>query len=34
MKVEITASKRYSTYLKHHLSQEHPATRGKIKLKK
>lgn len=34
MKVEITASKKYGTWLKKHLEKEHPKTKGKIKLEK
>ncbi len=34
MKLVIKASKKYAKYLEKHLQEEHPKTRGRIKLKK
>ena len=31
--IEIRVSKKYALWLKRHLEEEHPKTRGKIKLK-
>jgi hypothetical protein len=34
MKLTIRVSKRYGNYLKTHLAEEHPKTRGHIKLRR
>lgn len=32
--IRIKASKKYAEYLKNHLQEEHPKTKGKITIKK
>lgn len=33
MKLVINTSRKYGTYLKEHLQQEHPKTKGRIQIK-